>query len=77
MNGAPADVGHPVSAAARTPGRAVPVRRPVWQPVQPEYVAVRMEDGFVARRVLLSFDEDSQISYAAVPVRNGWLIFQL
>jgi hypothetical protein len=36
-----------------------------------------MDDQFPARRVLLAFDERTQISYAAVPVRNGWLIFQL
>ncbi|SFS17833.1 BlaR1 peptidase M56 [Granulicella pectinivorans] len=40
-------------------------------------VTVRVDAALPARRVLLAFDEDSQISYAAVPVRNGWLIFQL
>jgi hypothetical protein len=57
---------------------------PEYQPISGEYrsvsaayVAVRVEDGLVGRRVLLSFDEDSQVSYAAVPIRNGWLIFQL
>ena len=38
---------------------------------------VAMDEEFVGRRVLLAFDPDRQISYAAVPVRNGWLIFQL
>ena len=46
-------------------------------PHPPAYVAVRTDDGFSARRVLLSFDEDPRVSYAVIPVRNGWLILQL
>lgn len=46
-------------------------------PSHPQYVAMRVDENGAPRRVLLSFDEDSQTSYAAIPVRNGWLIFQL
>jgi hypothetical protein len=69
---------------------ARPVRSPltseasvlnVKQTVQPRKqvaaMKIRMDDAFAPRRVMLAFDEESQTSYAAVPVRNGWLIIQL
>ena len=67
------DVGHPVlRRVSRVRGDQA-----VAKMGQPVLRRVVMEDGFETRRVLLAFDEDSQVSYAAVPVRNGWLIFQL
>lgn len=48
------------------------------QPTAPTYrLAAWQDDELPAPRFALAIQQDSQFTYAAVPVRGGWLIFQI